>query len=41
MIQKKKNTAGKTKSQKKKSVPHKRKARKPKVYIPANKIIAL
>ena len=41
MIQKKKNTAGKIKSQKKKSVPHKRKARKPKVYIPANKIIAL
>ena len=41
MIQKKKNTAGKTKSQKKKSVPHKRKARKPKVYIPVNKIIAL
>ena len=41
MIQKKKNTAGKTESQKKKSVPHKRKARKPKVYIPANKIIAL
>ena len=41
MIQKKKNTAGKTKSQKKKSVPHKRKALKPKVYIPVNKIIAL